>query len=255
MAAAAPGRRSPLAAPPAPRGRPAASWAAASWPGAAPQQMGPGAGGRRALRRGRRARGADSCRAKRQLQGRPPPPCPAGPAGRGGGCPALPCSALLRPALPSPGAGDERRGGPLTVALTGRGARPVRTSLRRLPRGAAEVVSLGRRQPFRALSGAARPAAASAATGMAGAGTAPPPRGRDLSGSQRIRGKPSSSVPRLPLPLRRLQDRSRAVTCLLAGVGGSYPGRAAPARSQPTSARLSSPQLASAAGWPARRAP
>lgn len=103
MAAAAPGRRSPLAAPPAPPGRPAASWAAASRPGAAPQQVGPGADGRRALRqaagegrgRRRRARVAVSCRAKRQLQERPPPPCPAGPAGRRGGCSAP----------PSPGAG------------------------------------------------------------------------------------------------------------------------------------------------------
>lgn len=114
MAAAAPGRRSPLAAPPAPPGRPAASWAAASRPGAAPQQVGPGADGRRALRQAggggrgrRRARVAVSCRAKRQLQERPPPPCPAGPAGRGGAAP-------LRSAQPW-------RGGPLTVALTGRG--------------------------------------------------------------------------------------------------------------------------------------
>lgn len=92
MAAAAPGRRSPLAAPPAPPERPAASWAAASRPGAAPQQVEPGTGGRRA--RGRRAQA---------------------PAGRGAsgvrrvGGVALPRPALARAAR-----------GPLTVALAGR---------------------------------------------------------------------------------------------------------------------------------------
>lgn len=187
MAAAAPGRRSPLAAPPAPPGRPAASWAAASRPGAAPQQVGPGADGRRALRQagggGKGAAAGAGCSllpGEAPATGATPASLPRGSGGARGGC-----SAPLRPAL----ARGAVNGRPDGAGWGGQGrARPVRTLLRRVPLGAAGVVSLGRRQPFRALSVSRSSRGCTCGDGTGGGrhrdkDGASPPRGRGLSRS------------------------------------------------------------------------
>lgn len=204
----------------------------------------------------RRARVAVSCRAKRQLQERPPPPCPAGPAGRGGAAP-------LRSAQPW-------RGGPLTVALTGRGGAGRGARAPSVPCWGES--RSGRRASFLSGGGsrfghcpwAARPAAAPAATGLAGAGTgtrtAPPRPGAAASvGARGSEGEASSPAPRRPLPspspsaASRQKSRRHMSPCRR---GRELPGarRLSPAPA-PAPAHLSLPELASsAAGWPARGA-
>lgn len=112
--------------------------------------------------------------------GATPASLPRGSGGARGGC-----SAPLRPAL----ARGAVNGRPDGAGWGGQGrARPVRTLLRRVPLGAAGVVSLGRRQPFRALSVSRSSRGCTCGDGTGGGrhrdkDGASPPRGRGLSRS------------------------------------------------------------------------